>query len=363
MKVAILGTRGIPNHYGGFEQFAEYLSLGLVQKGHEVWVYNSSLHPYKKAEWNGVKLISCNDLEEKIGSAGQFFYDLNCIIDSRKRGFDLILQLGYTSNSIWSFLLPKEPVIVTNMDGLEWKRSKYNQLTRRFLKKAERWAVKSSDHLVSDSIGIQDYLEKTHSAKSSFIAYGSNLFENPDENTLKDFSIQPFDYYLLIARMEPENNIELILDAYVDGNFSKDFLVVGNTNNSFGKYLVTKFSKTPKVRFLGGIYDIDILNNLRFYCKLYFHGHSVGGTNPSLLEAMASSALIAAHDNPFNKAILNDDAFYFNDIQSCKFVFNSEVTTQERGRITRNNQKKIIDEYNWAKIIAAYETLFIKLVD
>tara|TARA_R110002096_G_scaffold434488_1_gene656203 strand:- start:4467 stop:5558 length:1092 start_codon:yes stop_codon:yes gene_type:complete len=363
MKLAILGTRGIPNHYGGFEQFAEYLSLGLVKKGHDVWVYNSSLHPYKREEWNGVNLVKCKDWEDKLGTAGQFFYDLNCILDSRKRGFDIILQLGYTSSSIWGFLFPKKSIIVTNMDGLEWKRSKYNRLTKSFLKKAERWAIKSSDHLVSDSIGIQTYLEETLGAKSSFIAYGSNLFQNPDNNTLNDFSVQPFDYYLIIARMEPENNIELILDAYVKSNFSKDFLVVGKTNNSFGKYLVSKYSNTPKIRFLGGIYDIDLLNNLRFYCKLYFHGHSVGGTNPSLLEAMASSALIVAHDNPFNKAILNDDAFYFNDIQSCEFIFNLKVIAQERAHFIEENRKKILNEYNWTKIIATYETLFTTLVN
>ncbi|RYZ18900.1 MAG: DUF1972 domain-containing protein, partial [Chitinophagaceae bacterium] len=121
MKIALLGTRGIPNHYGGFEQFAEYFAVYLAGKGHEVYVYNSGHHPYQEKTFKGVNLIHCTDPEDKIGTAGQFIYDLNCILDSRKHSFDIILQLGYTSNSVWHFLLPKKPVIITNMDGLEWK--------------------------------------------------------------------------------------------------------------------------------------------------------------------------------------------------------------------------------------------------
>jgi superfamily II DNA/RNA helicase len=124
MRIAILGTRGIPNFYGGFEQFAQYLSEDLVKKDHEVYVYNSHTHPYQKSEWNGVNIIHCKDPENIIGTAGQFIYDLNCILDSRKRNFDVILQLGYATTSIWFWLLPKKAVVITNMDGLEWRRSR-----------------------------------------------------------------------------------------------------------------------------------------------------------------------------------------------------------------------------------------------
>ncbi len=146
MKIAILGSRGIPNIYGGFEQYAEYLSIGLAKLGFEVSVYCSSTHPEKAITYHGVKRILCNDPEGRIGTAGQFVYDLNCIIDARKRDFDIIYQLGYTSNSVWWWLLPKKSIIVTNMDGLEWKRSKYSSKVRLFLKYAERLAVFHSDH-------------------------------------------------------------------------------------------------------------------------------------------------------------------------------------------------------------------------
>ena len=163
MKVAILGTRGIPNFYGGFEQFTEYLSEAFVKKGHDIYVYNSHNHPYQKNEWKGVRLIHCKDPESKIRTIGQFIYHLNCILDSRKRNFNIILQLGYTSSSIWNWLFPKDSLIITNMDGLEWKRSKYSTLVQIFLRFAERLAVKYSNYLISDSIGIQSYLKNKYS--------------------------------------------------------------------------------------------------------------------------------------------------------------------------------------------------------
>src|SRR5688500_16446735 len=133
LKIAILGTRGIPNNYGGFEQIAGYLSKGLVEKGHSVTVYNSHKHPYKESIWNGVEIVRCFDPEFLIGTAGQFVYDLNCILHVRKRRFDIILMLGYTSSSVWKDLYPKNAVLITNMDGLEWKRPKYSKPVRKFL--------------------------------------------------------------------------------------------------------------------------------------------------------------------------------------------------------------------------------------
>ncbi|MBO9574093.1 MAG: DUF1972 domain-containing protein, partial [Chitinophagaceae bacterium] len=197
MKIAILGTRGIPNLYGGFEQFAEYIAPALAQRGHEVFVYCSSLHPYEQPTWKGVQLIKKKDPENKIGTFGQFIYDLNCILDSRTRQFDVILQLGYTSSSVWSFLFPKKSVIVTNMDGLEWKRTKYSKLVQSFLKRAEKWAAFKSNYLISDSKGIQAYLLEKYNKSSVFIAYGATLFEQPDNSYLNSFNLAPYSYNMI----------------------------------------------------------------------------------------------------------------------------------------------------------------------
>ena len=199
MKIGIIGTRGIPNHYGGFEQFAEYLSVGLVAKGHEVVVYNSSDHPFQQSNWNGVTIKHCKDWERKIGTAGQFIYDLNCILNSRTQNFDILLQLGYTSSSIWKNLLPKKAKIVTNMDGLEWKRSKFSALVQRFLLAAEKWAIFGSDHLVADSKGIQRYLNQKYQVESTFIAYGSHLFNTPEKKSLVKYDVAENRYNMLLS--------------------------------------------------------------------------------------------------------------------------------------------------------------------
>jgi len=354
MKIGILGTRGIPNHYGGFEQFTEFFAVYLAKKGYEIYVYSSSLHKYKEKTFKGVNLIHCYDPEDKVGTFGQFIYDYNCIIDSRKRNFDVLLQLGYTSNTIWHRLLPKTSVIISNMDGLEWKRSKYSPPVRRFLKYAEKLAVKSSNYLISDSIGIQNYLLKEYNAKSEYIAYGAELFNNPKPNIIKDYNVEAYNYNMLIARFEPENNLEVILDGVAKAKKKTPFLVIGKHDvNKFGGYLKNKFKNIEHIRFMGGIYNLEHLNNLRYYSKLYFHGHSVGGTNPSLLEAMASKVLMIAHDNEFTKSILGDDAFYFANNEDVKLHIENLDKTEYKNKI-ESNYNKIEEHFKWDLINKKY---------
>jgi glycosyltransferase involved in cell wall biosynthesis len=360
MKIAIIGTRGIPNHYGGFEQFAEYLSVRLVELGHHVTVYNSHTHPYQEKTWNNVNIIHCKDPEDKIGTAGQFIYDLNCILDTRKKKYDIILQLGYTSSSIWGKFLPrKKSKVITNMDGLEWKRTKYSKKVQKFLFYAEKLGVKYSDHLVSDSIGIQSYIQKKYNRESTFIPYGANIFEKPDHSILEQYELLEYGYNMLIARLEPENNIETILDGVVKSNNNAPFLVIGKHETKFGEYLKNKFQSHSKIRFLGGIYDLNKLNNLRHYSNIYFHGHTVGGTNPSLLEAMASSALICAHKNIFNESIIGSDGFYFENTNDIVNHLN-KIKKEVYPTFIINNLKKIETTYSWENINQQYLNLFEK---
>jgi len=353
MKIAILGTRGIPNNYGGFEQFAEYLSDYLFKKNHEVYVYNAHNHPFQGKKFNGINLIHKFDPESRIGTVGQFIYDFNCILDSRNRNFEIILQLGYTSSSIWAWILPKKSVIVTNMDGLEWKRTKYLKPIRWFLKYAEKLAVKTSDFLIADSIGIQAYLKEKYNINSKYIAYGAKVFEHPNEAILEEYDVKKNQYNLLIARLEPENNIETILEGITNCKSNLPFLVIGKHDTSLGNYLKEKFRNTIYIRFLGGIYNQNHLNNLRYFSNLYFHGHSVGGTNPSLLEAMASSALVIANNNTFNKSILGNDAFYFNNSDDISRL--STNVKSDHLQMVQNNIVKITTIYEWDLINNQYE--------
>jgi len=360
MKIAIIGTRGIPNRYGGFEQLAEKLSIGLSQRGHAITVYNSHKHPYHAKKFMDVDIVHCFDAEYRIGTAGQFIYDLNCVRDAGKKGFDVLLFLGYTSSSIWGRFFPRNAVIISNMDGMEWKRSKYRKPTRQFLKYAEKLAVKYSDQLIADSVVIRSYLERKYQKGIAFIPYGAEIFSGEDEAHLTSFDIKKHGYFMLIARMEPENNIEMILRGFSETNTDKKFLIVGNTGNSFGRRMVDKFSNDPRIIFAGPLYDSVILHSLKVYSSLYFHGHSTGGTNPSLLEAMASRALIAAHDNEFNRAVLQEDAFYFSNARDVSELIQAvNVRGNVEEKIARNLQK-IREQYNWPMIIEQYEDLMNK---
>lgn len=357
MKIGILGTRGVPNHYGGFEQFAEFFSVFLAEKGHEVYVYNSHTHPYQEKEFKGVKLIHCHDPENKIGTIGQFIYDLNCILDARKKNFDIILQLGYTSSSVWFKLHPKNAVVITNMDGLEWKRTKYSKPVQQALKWAEKLAVKNSDFLIADLLGIQNYLQQKYHVPSKYIAYGADNFKANNSEVLNEYDVNEYQFNMIMARFEPENNFEMVLDGYAQSNTTMPILVIGNHQNKHGDYLKNKFSSDKRIRFLGAIYNLNALNHLRFYSNLYFHGHTVGGTNPSLLEAMSSGALIAAHNNEFNKGVLQENALYFTTSNDVKNILNS-TKKSDNLHLIENNYIAIDLTFNWNKINEQYLQFF-----
>src|SRR5690606_36116273 len=188
------------------------------------------------------------------------------IRDARKRNFDVILQLGYTSSSIWHWLMPKTSIVITNMDGMEWKRSKYSKKVRKFLKYAEKLAVKYSDFLISDSIGIQEYLLDKYQKSSKYIAYGATAFDTPDPDILCALNLEKYKYCILIARLEPENNIDTILEGYTASNTPLDLIIFGALND-YGKWLQKKYIKYSQIRFLGANYNQENLNNLRYYSR------------------------------------------------------------------------------------------------
>jgi glycosyltransferase involved in cell wall biosynthesis len=352
LRIGILGTRGIPNHYGGFEQVASYLSPLLVEKGHEVIVYSPHNHPYKGAAWRGVRIARCYC---PGGTAGQFVYDLKCLLDARKRDFDMLLLLGYTSSSVWGRWYPEGPVIINNMDGLEWKRSKYPRPVRAFLKYAEALAVRYSDYYIADSTAIRDYLQWQYGIHSRYIPYGAEILSGEDRGCLKKWDLTKGRYALVMARMEPENNIEMILEGFCRGRREKKLVVIGDTDNGYGRHLLQRFAHEQGVVFTGPVYDQGVLHSLKFFSALYFHGHSVGGTNPSLLEAMASTALIAAHDNPFNKAILGGDAWYFSDPAEVTRLLERGARGAQEAAMVNNNLEKIGSLYNWERVTNEYE--------
>ena len=331
MKIAFVSTRGIPNNYGGFEQFAEYISVGMAQRGHEVVVYSPKFHPYQESTYKGVRIKHIYSPETWMGSSvGSFFYDFASLRDAlKKEDFDIIYEAGYTSiipAYIWfNVKKRKRPIFTTNMDGLENKRSKFSPMVRRFLDWEEKMAVKYSHYLIADNMGIHDYYKEKYGKESKFLAYGADIHDDFKAEYLEEFGLKSEEYYILIARLEPENNIVMAIE---------------------------------------GIYDFKKLDSVRHFSKAYFHGHSVGGTNPSLLEAMAAGCFIFAHDNIFNRAVLKENAFYYPSADKVTEYLNRIDTIAEGSKIqyTARNIEVIRNEYSWESLIDKHEKYFYWLL-
>ena len=370
MKIAFVSTRGIPNNYGGFEQFAEYISVGLVARGHDVTVYSPHFHPYKESSYKGVKIKHIYSPEKWMGSSvGSFFYDFSSLRDALKNeNFDIIYEAGYTSiipAYIWfNIKNRKNPIVVTNMDGLEYMRSKFNPLVQKFIFWEEKMAVKHSHYLIADNMGIHDYYKEKYRRDSKFLAYGADIHTDFNVDTLSEYDVTADNYYILIARLEPENNIEMAIQGYLKSNENgkKPLLIIGNTTTPHGKYLSGKYGHIDSVRFLGGIYNFKVLDDLRHFSSAYFHGHSVGGTNPSLLEAMAAGCFILANDNIFNRSVLKDNAIYYNSPDEVTRILNDEKCFSDKEVLIANNIQRISTHYSWERLVDQHEEYFKELL-
>lgn len=362
MKIAILGTRGIPNNYGGFEQCAEYLSVGLVKRGHSVTVYSPDFHPYTENSYKGVKIIRKSSPENLVGtSASNFIYDYLCFKDAAKKDFDIILELGLITSSLSIiFCNRRGKIIITNLDGLEWKREKWSRLVQRLTKKLEKYGVRNSNYLIADNSGIQDYIQKEYNREAELIAYGTVDVSAPDIDCLYRHGISNKGYVLSIARLEPENNLELMFDAYIASKIKTPYYVVGNHTTTYGDFLKDKY-RNKGIIFLGSIFNKKDLDCLRYFSRLYLHGHSVGGTNPSLLEAMNAKALIVAHNNKFNRSVLGKNAFYFKTSLELVKLFLKDLESRKQEFI-ENNFKRIEQRYRWPLVIKKYELYFKRVL-
>ena len=373
MKIAFVSTRGIPNNYGGFEQFAEYISVGLVERGHEVTVYSPHYHPFQKGEYKGVRIKHIYSPEQWMGgSVGSFFYDYLCLKDAlKKEDFDIIYEAGYTSiipaYIYFNVKAIKKPIFTTNMDGLEYKRTKFNKWVQKFVLWEEKMAVKYSHYLIADNMGIKDYYKDKYGRESKYLAYGANIYDNYCEDCLNEYGLERNNYMLVIARLEPENNLQTIIEGYNASELygKMPLVIVGKTDTPYGRYLLEHYKKYLYVKFIGGIYDYDKINSVRYFSYAYFHGHSVGGTNPSLLEAMASECFILSHNNVFNKAVLGNNAIYFNNIQEVTDSVNkleSLISDHKRSFVT-NNLELIRSQYSWNKLVDLHEKYFQWMIE
>lgn len=347
-RVAIIGTNGIPSKYGGFETLVEYLAEYLSDK-YEITVFcssksNQSLIP----EYNGCNL---KYIPLKANGWQSIPYDIISILQSYKT-FDKLLVLGSSGGIIIPFLSKYRSKFVFNFGGLDWERSKWGFFTQKFLKFSESMAVRYSAHLISDNLGIQEYIKREYQKDSALIAYGGDQVFKVSPNS-SDFDKYPFlhsDYAFSVARIQPDNNIDMLLDSFMESP-PLPFVLVGNWNNSaYGLRTKAKYSSCSNVTLLDAIYDQRELNLLRSNCRVYLHGHSAGGTNPALVEAMNLSLPIFAYDCVYNKHTTGFKAEYFSS--SIDLVGKLKATSEQDLNINGESMKNIAQElYQW-KIIA-----------
>lgn len=357
LYIAILGTRGIPNHYGGFEAFAEELSVRLVNRGHRVKVFCPSDQVYQDTHYKGVELDFQTDPVQTLGTAGQFIYDLNCNLQSRQDQPDIVLHLGYTSDSVWYWLWSGKSVHITNMDGMEWKREKYSAPVRRFLRLAESLAAHKSHSLVADSRAVEDYLRMHYTTPVRYISYGAVIPGGFDPEHPADLGVFPGKYDCLVARAEPENNLDAAIRAKLSDKTGIPLIIFSN-NNFYRNELKSRYSSERLIRFEEPLYDRKKLDSIRHFARYYLHGHSAGGTNPSLLEAMACRCRIIAHDNVFNRSVLGSNAFYFNNAGQLSALLAQFPDDGFFYRAVDNNLETISVHHSWELITDHYEALF-----
>jgi glycosyltransferase involved in cell wall biosynthesis len=355
-KIAIIGTVGLPAKYGGFETLTEYLTKHLSGK-FDITVYCSSKFYHKKLKsHNGARLkyipLNANGVQSII-------YDIISIF-SALRFADTLLILGVSGCIVLPVIrvFIKKKIIV-NIDGLEWKRAKWGKAAKWFLKFSERVAVKYSDIIIADNKVIQDYVLAEYGKKAKLIAYGADhtCKEALSMEVLNQFPFLSEKYAFKVCRIEPENNVHLILEAFSEYS-GLNIVMVGNWNNSnYGKQLKLEFNTYENIYLLDPIYDQHILNQIRYNCYIYVHGHSAGGTNPSLVEAMYLELPVLAYDVPYNLETTHQKALYFNDSKTLTSLLKS---VQDHDLVkTSKALKAIADEfYTWDIITKQYASLF-----
>lgn len=358
MKVAIIGTVGVPANYGGFETLVEQLvrhnqdedlqySVFCSKKSYsdKRWVYHGAKTEYIGLNANGLQSIP---------------YDIVSLIRASRQS-DVILILGVSGCAFLPIyrLFSKKKLII-NIDGLEHRRDKWNKWVRKFLKFSEKQAVKYGDVVVTDNKGITDYVLDEYGKSSCLIAYGGDqvikeVNEDQINNVLDKYKLEKEAYALGICRIEPENNVHLILEAFE--NAKKKIVFIGNwQKNEFGKQLASKYKDSDYVRITPAVYDLEVLNVLRSNCNLYLHGHSAGGTNPSLVEAMFFKKPIIAYDCIYNRETTENKARYFKSVGELESLISNP--SSEFKENAQNMSEIANRRYRWEIIARQYEQLY-----
>lgn len=365
----ILGTRGVPAAHGGFETFAERLALHLVAHGWRVTVYcqEQGAGPVVQDRWQGVQRVRIP--VRQAGPRGTIVFDWRATRHAARAG-ELCLTLGYNTAAFCALLRLAGVPNVINMDGIEWQRAKWGALARAWFWLNEHAGSLLADHLVADHPEIQRHLERAApAAKISTIAYGADRLQGVPEAPVRALGLEPGRYLTLIARPEPENSVLEVVQAYSRRRRGRTLAVLGAYDERVPYHRAVRAAAGDEVRFLGAIYDQPVVQALRAHCCAYVHGHRVGGTNPSLVEALGAGNAVIAHDNRFNRWVAGDAARYFasaDELARCLDELLGEGEhdgpTRDRGgpglqALREAAARRFEQAFTWPAVLAQYEAL------
>ncbi|MFZ4983915.1 MAG: glycosyltransferase [Blastocatellia bacterium] len=360
MKIAILGTRGIPGSYGGFETFAEQLGTRLVARGHEVTVYcRSHYSAGGTSDYRGVKLVVLPTIRHKYFDT--IIHTLISVFHSLTGGFDVILICN-AANSIFSFIprLIGIPTLV-NVDGLERKRKKWNWIGRTYYLLSEWLSTFLPTAIVTDAQVIRDYYAARYHKESSMIAYGAEVARHADPERLARYGLLPNQYVLYVSRLEPENNAHLVIEAFREVRTNWPLVIVGGAPYAEDYIARLKSTADPRVLFTGFVFGDDY-RALQQNAYCYVHATEVGGTHPALIEAMGAGNCTLTLRTPENLEVIGEAALVYDSVPDLSRLLQQVLDQPEMiGEYRRRAMARVIRHYNWEHITDQYEVLLGRL--
>ena len=359
MKISIIGTVGIPASYGGFETFTENLVKELAEK-HDITVYCSEKHYNEKLEnHHGAKLVY---LPLKANGWQSILYDALAIFRSMRSAQKLLILGVSGAICLPVFKIFSRNEVIINLDGVEWKREKWSFTAKLFLRLSEFLAIKFSDKIISDNIGIQQYVQSKYGKQTTMIPYaGDHIIITPEESYILDeLELTKEEYFINIARIEPENNSHIILEAFKQIP-SEVLVIFGNWDASdYSKSLYQRYSKCTNIRMLPAWFDRQKEKNyLRANCKAYLHGHSAGGTSPALVEAICLNRYPICYDVSYNRYTCDNLGMYFTSVYDLKQKI-TEMNKETLNQTAEDLNKLCNNRYRWGIIASQYENLLQK---
>lgn len=362
----ILGTRGLPASHGGFETFAEHLALYLVARGWRVIVYCQigGSGPITHDTWQGVERINIG--VARSGPAGTIQFDWIATRHAASHAVhpaggqrDLCLTLGYNTAIFCAWLRLCGVPNIINMDGIEWHRAKWGRLAKAWFW-ANDWAgCWLGNHLVADHPEIAAHLRtRVRASKITTIAYGADQLQGLPDAPVRALGLLPGQYLTLIARAEPENSILEVVTGFSAQPRGVALAVLGHYDPANSYHAAVRAAASHEVVFLGAIYDKTVVQALRLHCLAYVHGHQVGGTNPSLVEALGAGNAVIAHDNKFNRWVAADAAVYFSGADGFAQALASLIGHSDRlAGLQAAALRRLQSALTWQHILQAYEDL------